>query len=96
MRSQEHPAVLEAAVIAVPHTKWQERPLAAVVLKENAHATSDELRTHLAATFLRWQLPDAIVFVREIPRTSVGKFKKSQLREMFADWSEHNVTEDEK
>lgn len=58
-----HPAVYEAAVIAVLHAKWQERPLAAVVLKENGRATADELRAHLAVTFLRWQLPDAVVFL---------------------------------
>jgi fatty-acyl-CoA synthase len=81
-----HPAVREAAVIAVPHPKWQERPLAAVVLKDNVETTAVELRTHLAERFSSWQLPDAIVFVPEIPRTSVGKFQKSRLREMFAGW----------
>jgi fatty-acyl-CoA synthase len=91
----EHPAVLEAAVIAVPHPKWQERPLAAVVLKEGLHASAEELRAHLAATFLRWQLPDAIVFLSEIPRTSVGKFQKSRLRESFAQWSWDNSTKKE-
>ena len=81
-----HPAVREAAVIAVPHPKWVERPLAAVVLKDGCPATPEELRSHLAQKFSRWQLPDAIVFVPEIPRTSVGKFQKSRLREIFADW----------
>jgi len=81
-----HPAVREAAVIALPHPKWQERPLAAVVLKEGRRATQEELREHLAARFSRWQLPDAIVFVAEIPRTSVGKFQKSRLRQMYAGW----------
>lgn len=81
-----HPAVKEAAVVGVPHPKWQERPLAAVVLKEGASATPEELRAHLAKSFAKWQLPDAFVFVAEIPRTSVGKFKKTALREQFADW----------
>ncbi len=81
-----HPAVREAAVIALPHAKWSERPLAAVVLKEGHQATPEELRSHLARTFSRWQLPDAFVFLPEIPRTSVGKFQKSRLREMFAGW----------
>jgi fatty-acyl-CoA synthase len=81
-----HPAVFEAAVIAAPHPKWVERPLAAVVLKQGARATPEELRAHLAAGFAAWQLPDAIVFVDEIPRTSVGKMKKSRLREMFTGW----------
>jgi fatty-acyl-CoA synthase len=81
-----HPAVREAAVIAIPHPKWAERPLAAVVLKDGCHATPEELLTHLAQKFSKWQLPDAVVFLPEIPRTSVGKFQKSRLREMFADW----------
>jgi fatty-acyl-CoA synthase len=81
-----HPAVREAAVIAVPHPRWGERPLAAVVLREGRQATCAELRDHLAERFSKWQLPDAIVFVAEIPRTSVGKFQKSRLRQMFADW----------
>ena len=87
-----HPAVFEAAVIAVPHPKWSERPLAAVVLKPGAEATAGELLAHLASSFAAWQLPDAIVFVAEIPRTSVGKIKKSQLRQMFPtwDWAEFN------
>ncbi|MGA2095635.1 MAG: long-chain fatty acid--CoA ligase [Candidatus Acidiferrum sp.] len=81
-----HPAVKEAAVVGVPHPKWQERPLAAVVLKEGAAATPEELRAFLAKSFAKWQLPDAFVFVESIPRTSVGKFRKTALREQFADW----------
>lgn len=81
-----HPAVREAAVIAIPNEKWGERPLAAVVLKEGCQASVEELRAHLAGRFASWQLPDGIEFVDEIPRTSVGKFKKSRLREMFANW----------
>ncbi len=81
-----HPAVREAAVIAVPHPRWGERPLAAVVLREGRQVTAAELREHLAPRFSRWQLPDAVVFVDEIPRTSVGKFQKSRLREKFAGW----------
>jgi fatty-acyl-CoA synthase len=81
-----HPAVKEAAVIGVPHPKWQERPLAAIVLKEGVHATPEELRAYLAKSFAKWQLPDAFVFMDAIPRTSVGKFKKIALREQFADW----------
>jgi fatty-acyl-CoA synthase len=81
-----HPAVREAAVIAVPHPRWGERPLAAVVLRDGRQATAAELREHLAERFSRWQLPDAIVYLPEIPRTSVGKFQKSRLREMFAEW----------
>jgi fatty-acyl-CoA synthase len=81
-----HPAIREAAVIGVPHPKWQERPLAIVVVKEGFETTAAELRSHLAAAFSRWQLPDAVAFVAEIPRTSVGKIQKSRLREQFASW----------
>ena len=81
-----HPSVKEAAVIAIPHPKWQERPLAVVVPKETNHATAEELKTFLAANFAQWQLPDAFVFTESIPRTSTGKFLKSKLREQFADW----------
>jgi len=82
-----HPAVKEAAVVAVPHPKWSERPLAAVVLKEGAQATPEELRAFLAQSFAKWQLPDAFVFLDALPRTSVGKFKKITLREQFANWN---------
>ena len=81
-----HPAVKEAAVIAVPHAKWQERPLAVVVLRDGAQTTAEELRGFLAAKFAKWQLPDAFVFEKQIPRTSVGKFQKTKLREQFANW----------
>ena len=81
-----HPAVREAAVIAVPHPKWQERPLAVVVPRDGANASPAELRDFLATKFAKWQLPDAFVFQKEIPRTSVGKFLKTKLREQFADW----------
>jgi fatty-acyl-CoA synthase len=82
-----HPAVKEACVVGIPHPKWQERPLAAVVLKDGAQATPEELRCFLAKSFAKWQLPDAFVFIEAIPRTSVGKFKKLALREQFADWN---------
>jgi fatty-acyl-CoA synthase len=81
-----HPAVKEAAVIGVPHSKWQERPLAVVVLNEGAKADAAELREFLGAKFAKWQLPDGFVFAAEIPRTSVGKFRKTALREQFVDW----------
>ena len=81
-----HPAVLEAAVIAIPHAKWQERPLACVVLKKGASATAAELKDFLAAKFANWWLPDAIEFVEEIPKTTTGKFQKTRLREQFKDY----------
>jgi acyl-CoA synthetase (AMP-forming)/AMP-acid ligase II len=79
-----HPAVAEAAVIAIPDEKWQERPLAAVVLKPGQTATEDELRELLAGQFAKWWLPDRFEFVEEIPKTAVGKFRKTALREQFA------------
>ncbi|HLL23582.1 MAG TPA: AMP-binding protein, partial [Kofleriaceae bacterium] len=78
-----HPAVREAAVVGVPHPKWSERPLAAIVLKPGATATADELRAHLAPKFPKFWLPDEVVFVDAIPRTSAGKFKKTELRETY-------------
>jgi fatty-acyl-CoA synthase len=81
-----HPAVKEACVVGIPHPKWQERPLAAVVLKDGKSATGEELRMFLGTFFAKWQLPDAVVFLDAIPRTSVGKFKKIALREQFAGW----------
>jgi fatty-acyl-CoA synthase len=81
-----HPSVKEAAVIGVAHPKWQERPLAVVVLNEGKQAKPAELREFLAAKFAKWQLPDAFVFADEIPRTSVGKFRKMALREQFVGW----------
>ena len=81
-----HPAVKEAAVIAIPDPKWDERPLAAVVLKEGQQATPEELARFLAARFAKWWLPDAYVFLDEIPRTSTGKFLKSRLREQFRNY----------
>jgi fatty-acyl-CoA synthase len=79
-----HPAVAEAAVIAIPDERWSERPLAVCVFKEGESATSDELREHLAGSFASFQLPERFEFVDEIPKTAVGKFKKTALREQFA------------
>jgi fatty-acyl-CoA synthase len=78
-----HPAVAEAAVIGVPHPKWGERPLACVVLKEGAEASKDELLAHLEGRVAKWWLPDDLAFVDEIPKTSVGKFSKKDLRASF-------------
>jgi fatty-acyl-CoA synthase len=79
-----HPAVSEAAVIAISDEKWGERPLAAVVLREGSSAAPEELRDHLAPPFAKWWLPERFEFVDEIPKTSVGKFQKIELRERFA------------
>lgn len=79
-----HKDILEAAVVAVPHPKWQERPVAFVVARENAIAGKEELLTFLEEElkFARWWLPDDVHFIAEIPKTSVGKFLKRDLREM--------------
>lgn len=81
-----HPAVREAGVIAVPHPKWDERPVAVVVLRPGHAATPGELREFLASRFAKWQLPDAFVFLDELPHTSTGKLSKLELRKRFADW----------
>jgi fatty-acyl-CoA synthase len=73
-------------VIAVAHPKWQERPLAIVVLKNGSDVDASELRAFLGERFGRWQLPDAFVFVSELPHTSTGKLLKSQLRQDFNGW----------
>ena len=81
-----HPAVAEAAVIAIASTKWSERPLAAVVLKAGTTASPDDLRAFLAPSFPKFWLPDAFEFLDAIPRTSAGKFQKSALRARFKDY----------
>jgi fatty-acyl-CoA synthase len=80
-----HPAVAEAAVIALPHPRWMERPFACVVLREGQQLTKQELLDFLADRVERWGLPDDVEFLDEIPKTSVGKFSKRTLRERFAD-----------
>jgi len=81
-----HPKVSEAAVIAVPHRKWGERPLAVVVPREGHSVTAGELREYIAPRFASYWLPDDVVFVAEIPRTSTGKMMKAALRERFKNY----------
>jgi fatty-acyl-CoA synthase len=78
-----HPAVLEAAVFAGRHPKWDERPIAAVVPKKGMTVTETELVKHLEGHFAKFWMPDAYVFVEQIPRTSTGKFLKTRLRETY-------------
>jgi fatty-acyl-CoA synthase len=82
-----HPDVIEAAVVAVPHDRWQERPLACVVLAEDAEGDLDELYAFLEreGEFPDWWLPDDIRLVNKIPKTATGKFDKLSLRERFDD-----------
>jgi fatty-acyl-CoA synthase len=79
-----HPGVTEAAVIGVPDDKWGERPLAAVVLAGDSGPTAAELRAFLAERVPRWQLPERWSFIEEVPKTSVGKFAKTTMREAYA------------
>ena len=81
-----HPAVAEAAVVAVPHPKWQERPLACVVLKAGEDASKEDIIASIESDFAKWWLPDDVVFLDEIPKTSVGKFLKAKLREDLKDY----------
>jgi fatty-acyl-CoA synthase len=78
-----HPTVAEAAVIAAPHPKWGERPLAIIVAKAGATPSAEVLRAHLAPRFPAYWLPDGYVFVDEMPRTSTGKVLKAALRERY-------------
>jgi fatty-acyl-CoA synthase len=82
-----HENVFEASVIAAPHPKWQERPLACIVLKDEAKGkvTKEELLDFLAPQLAKWWIPDDIVFLDEIPKTSVGKFLKRTLRDQLKD-----------
>jgi fatty-acyl-CoA synthase len=81
-----HPKVAEAAVIAVPHSKWMERPLACVVVKPGEALTKEEVLDFLRPKFTSWQIPDDVTFIEEVPKTSVGKFSKRTLRDRFADY----------
>jgi fatty-acyl-CoA synthase len=82
-----HDAVLEATVIAVPHDRWQERPLACVRTKEGSDATAEDLRSFLEAEydFPGWWLPDDVSFEEDIPKTATGKFDKKALRSRHDD-----------
>jgi len=73
-----------ATVIAMPHPKWGERPLACVVLKQGTTASGEEIEHFIADKFARWWLPDRYMFLDAIPRTSTGKFLKRALRQRVA------------
>jgi fatty-acyl-CoA synthase len=78
-----HPDVAESAVIGIEDEKWGERPLAAIVLRPGASVSADKLREFLGEHIPRWQLPERWCFIAEIPKTSVGKFSKRQMREAY-------------
>lgn len=87
-----HPDVVEAAVVAVPDPRWDERPLACVVLEDGAAADAEALREFLGASVARWQLPERWAFIAEVPKTSVGKFDKKVLRARYADGALEVIT----
>ena len=78
-----HPSILEAAVIAIPDDKWIERPFAYIVLREGKKFSAAELNEFLATRFAKFWIPDGYQVIDAIPKTSVGKFLKSALREKF-------------
>ncbi|HKA83289.1 MAG TPA: long-chain fatty acid--CoA ligase [Acidimicrobiales bacterium] len=81
-----HPMVAEAAVIAIPHPRWSERPLACVVCNPGESVTKEDIIEFLTPRVAKWWLPDDVVFIDEVPKTSVGKFSKKELRERFRDY----------
>jgi fatty-acyl-CoA synthase len=80
-----HPSVLEAAVIGIPDARWDERPLACVVLQPGAVLGADDLRDHLREHVVAWWVPENIAILDSLPKTGVGKFSKKTLRQMYAD-----------
>jgi acyl-CoA synthetase (AMP-forming)/AMP-acid ligase II len=83
-----HPAVLEAAVIAARHPRWQERPLLLIHRKQDAQVTKEELLEYLANKIVKWWMPDDVIFVDELPHTATGKVLKTRLRDAYAGWLE--------
>jgi acyl-CoA synthetase (AMP-forming)/AMP-acid ligase II len=81
-----HPAVAMAAVIAVPHPKWDERPLLVVVRKPDATVDRAELLAHYEGKIAKWWTPDDVVFVDAIPLGATGKMLKTKLRDTFRDY----------
>jgi fatty-acyl-CoA synthase len=78
-----HPKVAEAAVIGVPHPKWDERPLLVIVLKKDQSADKDEILAFMQGKIAKWWMPDDVAFVDAIPHTATGKIKKTELRDQF-------------
>jgi fatty-acyl-CoA synthase len=79
------PGVIDAAAIALPHPKWDQRPLLIVVIREGAGLTSADILEHLRGHVAKWWLPDEVHFARSVPRTATGKIDKLALRREFAD-----------
>ena len=89
-RHREHrrrrPGVAQAAVIGIPHPKWDERPLLIIVRKPEANVTKDDVLNFLEGKIAKWWTPDDVVFVNEIPLTATGKIQKIALRDQFKDY----------
>ncbi|MEO6988792.1 MAG: long-chain fatty acid--CoA ligase [Aquihabitans sp.] len=81
-----HPKVAEAAVVGMHHPKWQERPVAFVVVREGEELTKEEILEFLDGRVAKWWMPDDVIFIDEVPKTSVGKFSKKDLRKQFEDY----------
>jgi fatty-acyl-CoA synthase len=82
-----HPKVAEAAVIGIPHPKWDERPLLVIIPKKDQTVTKDEILGFMQGKVAKWWMPDDVVFVDEIPHTATGKIQKITLRERFKDYA---------
>jgi fatty-acyl-CoA synthase len=80
-----HPAVAEATVVGLKHVKWQERPVAFVVLREGVTATETEILDYLEPRMAKWWLPDRVIFIDQIPKTGTGKFDKKVVRNEYSD-----------
>ena len=80
------PGVAEAAVIGLPHPKWDERPLLIIIKKPGASLSKDDILSHLKDKIAKWWMPDDVVFVDSIPHTATGKIQKTTLREQFKDY----------
>ncbi|MEO7129774.1 MAG: AMP-dependent synthetase, partial [Dermatophilaceae bacterium] len=89
-----HPAVAEAAVVGIAHPQWQERPFVLVVPKRGAEITLDQIREHLSSAFAKWQLPEALDIVIEIPKTSVGKINKKVIRANYSEVYGHSTADE--
>ena len=81
-----HPAVLQAAVIAIPHPKWQERPLLLIVPRQGADVSAQDILDHIAPKIAKWWMPDAVEFLESFPMTGTGKVHKLTLRQQFQDY----------
>ena len=88
-----HPAIANAAAIGVPHPRWDERPILVAVAAGDARPSLDELRDHLSEHFAKWQLPDDVVWVEELPMTATGKVSKLNLRKQLADYQHPELRE---